>query len=708
MAEDPSGRRRTRAPSATGTPPPRMHNSGESDDSPEQERRLVMQRGVSQLLFNYLPERTVDWEDGLAIVILGGVRLSSAWDENQCVSVLDEISHLFDRWRSRGGTVDPNFPDPSTERARFTIGLPQAIEATVLHTALVCPSCSRLSFPSRRDIARLTRGEFHCPGCGRQGLRQIPYVFVHGCGQLVPITEWLPATRRGEDGTIEATNHPIRCQRCGTAGALVMPLRTERVRDMRIVCQTCDTQVVERLTARCSRCLQGAMRRRQASPPNPSSEEHPTPDQAATIVTRIAMRVSRYSASDTYYPQTLSMLRLDRPTVTSTTDEEQTLLRRMLSPAQRPTTNQRTAEGLGALVRRLQVAEATGNREEAERVRTLIAQAARAPTTLSPEPVDERIVPSSPDVEKSILESLAFRQTVSVRPALAVAAQGAGSSELLAQQIDLTRTRLGIRELLVVDDLPVITATFGYTRRSFEPTYEELSATNLPTQIRAFPSLQRLAEQRLGRPEVVGTVPILAREGEHEGIFLSLDPERVLRWLRLNGIEPPFPELPPIARILAVLEPVDRYYDDVWLRPARRLFFGLVHSLSHMMMRAVSRFAGLERTSLSEYIFLPLLGTVVFDNSSTFRLGGIETLARDQLAAFLAALSSEATECLYDASCIDHRGACHGCIHSPEICCRVFNHGLSRAFLIGGHAPWADVSSDLRIVGYWAMDEVDA
>ena len=31
---------------------------------------LVMQRGVSQLLFHYLPARTVDWENGLAIVML--------------------------------------------------------------------------------------------------------------------------------------------------------------------------------------------------------------------------------------------------------------------------------------------------------------------------------------------------------------------------------------------------------------------------------------------------------------------------------------------------------------------------------------------------------------------------------------------------------------------------------------------------------------
>jgi hypothetical protein len=485
-----------------------------------------------------------------------------------------------------------------------------------------------------------------------------------------------------------------------------MPLRTERVKDMKIVCQDCETQVIDRLTARCHRCLQVANRRRTRPTAAETAVNAQSGGSEETIVTRIAMRLSRYSASDTYYAQTLSMLRFDRPAVTDITEDEQALLHSMLPSGQRPGTSERSADTLISLGQRLRAAQMAGNREEEERIKQLIVQVASSGGSPVQKQTDDRLVPSSPDLERAIRESLAFRQTVSTRPAVRVATQSGGSGQLLLQRIEETRLRLGIRELQVVDDLPVITATFGYTRRSFEPTYEELSAKNLPTQIRAFPSLQRAAAQRLGRPEVVGTVPILAREGEHEGIFLSLDVDRVVRWLQANDIDLPLPELPSLARILRILEPIDRYYDDVWKRPVRRMVFGLVHTLSHMAMRAVSRFAGLERTSLGEYIFLPLLGAVVFDNSSTFRLGGIETLARDQLSAFMDALALEATTCLYDAACIDHRGACHGCVHSPEISCRVFNHGLSRAFLIGGHAPWGDVSSDIRIVGYWAMDEV--
>lgn len=699
MARDRTFRQRG-ASSKPSTTHRSLEEASDDESSHEHSTRLTMQRGVSQLLFNYLPGRTVDWEDGLAIVLLEGVHLSLAWDEEHSLGVLDEIANLFDRWRSRGGTVDLQFPDPRTERGRFTVGLPHSIDATVLNTALVCPRCSRLSFQKRSEIAHMARGDFRCAACGHRGLRQIPYVFVHGCGELVPISEWIPATRRGTDGTIESINRPIRCHRCGAAGPLAMPLRSERVKDMKIVCLTCNTQVIDRLTARCRRCLQAATRGTDER----ASTEGRSENHEDTIVTRIAMRLSRYSASDTYYPQTLSMLRLDRPTITRALDEEQALLRSMLALGRRPGASHSASETLDSLVKRLQAAETAGDREQVTRIRSLIVQAASATATPVEEQTDERLVPSSPDIERSIHESIAFRQTVTTRPAVSVAAESGGSSQLLLQRIDETRARLGIREALVVDDLPVITATFGYTRRSFEPTYEELSGKNLPTQIRPFPSLQRAAAQRLGRPEVVGTVPILAREGEHEGIFLSLDVDRVLRWLQLNGIELPLPDLPALARILRLLEPVDRYYDDILSRPIRRMVFGLLHSLSHLAMRAVSRFAGLERTSLGEYIFLPLLGTVVFDNSSTFRLGGIETLARDQLSAFLDTLALESTTCLYDAACIDHRGACHGCIHSPEISCRVFNHGLSRAFLIGGHAPWADISSDIQIVGYWEMD----
>jgi hypothetical protein len=276
----------------------------------------------------------------------------------------------------------------------------------------------------------------------------------------------------------------------------------------------------------------------------------------------------------------------------------------------------------------------------------------------------------------------------------------------LLPQIAEAHQHLGLRPLLLVDDLPVISATFGFTRRSFEPTYEE-SAMRLPVQLRPFYPVDSYGARSINRPGAVGTIPILAREGEHEGVFIGLDPPRVLAWLAENNLHLPASTDSPIQQILCGLEPVDRYYDTIWdtAQPRRllRLVFGLLHSLSHAAMRVVSRLAGLERTSLSEYLFLPLLGTVIYANSSTFKMGCIESMLRSTLYEFLRELGEDAMSCLIDPDCLDHQGACAGCLYSPEISCRVFNHGLSRAFLIGGHVPWKDVSVDAQIKGYWQM-----
>ena len=116
----------------------------------------------------------------------------------------------------------------------------------------------------------------------------------------------------------------------------------------------------------------------------------------------------------------------------------------------------------------------------------------------------------SQDLRKAIKESLAFRGTVRVEPAEQKAREG-DATQLLAEETTRLRHSLGVAELLYVDDLPIITATYGYTRRSFEPVYDELGAQNLPVEIRAFPSVQKYAAQQLGKMDLMGTIPVLAR-----------------------------------------------------------------------------------------------------------------------------------------------------------------------------------------------------
>jgi hypothetical protein len=664
---------------------------GDRDGEQVAERLPSMQRGVSQLLFNYLPHRTVDWENGMAIVRLGNVRFSSIWEEERKTILLKEIKDSFDRWIFRGGTVDPFFPDLLREPERYTVGAPESIDASVLTAALICQRCGQLIFDKKSQKSEKSC----CPNCGSPRIHQFPFVFVHGCGELVPIEEWMPATKKNiVTGELEPTKHPIRCPQCEKGTNLYIPGKSDRVKDMKVVCRTCTIQVLDRFTARCHRSLkqfakEGTQKFRE--------------EGSGTVVSALAMRLARYSASDTYYPQTLSILRLDKPRLTSTDDEISSMLYRMLPQSRRPDATISAADTIKALSERLRAAESSGDTAEHARLLQKIAGIATGKSR-GPDLSDGGLLQGmSQDLEKGVKESLAFRASVTTISAEEKARHEGGTSELLTKEITRLKKYLGIADLLYVDDLPIITATYGFTRRHFEPTYEELGAQNLPVQIRSFPAVQKGAAQRLGRVDLVGTVPILAREAEHEGIFMSLHPGRVIHWLEANGIRLADPQLPSIARILAALEPIerDRYYDSIWQLPIRRFLYGLVHSLSHAAMRAITRYAGIDRTSVAEYIFLPLLGCVVYDSSSSFKLGGIATLVRDHLAAFLQNIADESVECLYDPECSDHTGACHGCLHSPEISCRVFNHGLSRSFLLGGHAPWADISADTRIIGYW-------
>ncbi|MGA8706272.1 MAG: hypothetical protein WB646_04715 [Steroidobacteraceae bacterium] len=191
-----------------------LPNAPEQNDGEQSsERSLKMQRGVSQLLFNYLPYRTVDWEDGLAIVQFGNVRLSSVWEEDRKTTLLREIGEAFNRWQARGGRIDPAFP-PVHEGERFTVGAPAEIDASVMQAALICQRCGQILFQKQYGGP----GAVRCtnPECNSPRVHQIPFVFVHGCGELVPITEWIPVTKQNADGgpdQVVATtiqDHPTR------------------------------------------------------------------------------------------------------------------------------------------------------------------------------------------------------------------------------------------------------------------------------------------------------------------------------------------------------------------------------------------------------------------------------------------------------------------------------------------------------------------
>ena len=631
------------------------------------------------MLFSYLPDKTVNWDDGAGIVRLGSSRLETAWPSTAAQFVLNEVRDYLERWRQRDGEVDRRFP-PLSAADRFTVGTPRGISASILNTAFYCRDCFRF-FPEK---PRLRGDRLLCPGCGRQTLRQIGYVFVHGCGEIVPVAETIPYESTQQRGTIFRAR--IRCANCADGSQLRLDDRADRLTALKIYCERCRGIVIERLLARCPRCYPRFVAEAQAGA---------DPGQLAF---RSAMRITRHSANNAYYAHYVSILRLDRPRVAQASPEQAWL--DSLLPATEHVGHVGAAQLLGELVERLREAERRGDRQQEADLRAAIAAAIAAPQVPQqpPRPAGARALRA--DVVQSVRESVALLSSVR-RTSVATLHDAAGLETVVRPA---TLARLGVARIEIVSDLPVVTAVFGYSRRSPDPTYtEEGAAQAFPTSIRPFPTLDREAARILSRPQAEGTVPILAREGLHEGLALYLDPSSVIRWLANSGVRARGDtERQQLTSLLEMLEPVDRFYDDIWDLPARRLVFGLLHSFSHCALRALGRVAGIEATSVAEYLFPPLLATVVY-STATVQLGGVQSVARHRLAEFLETLQEEAGRCMYDPDCLHREGACHGCIHVPEISCRVFNHGLSRSFLVGGRAPWLPAADQTHLDGFWEI-----
>src|SRR5690606_20534044 len=124
------------------------------------------------------------------------------------------------------------------------------------------------------------------PGCGKRSLRQFGLVFVHGCGNLVALTDRIPIV--GADG--ETKFRYIRCDTCGKDDSLKLDASSDRASGYSIVCKRCKATVIDRLKASCHQCARRFV-----------SEMGPVTDANASLLRKhTLMRITRHSASEAF------------------------------------------------------------------------------------------------------------------------------------------------------------------------------------------------------------------------------------------------------------------------------------------------------------------------------------------------------------------------------------------------------------------------
>lgn len=232
---------------------------------------------------------------------------------------------------------------------------------------------------------------------------------------------------------------------------------------------------------------------------------------------------------------------------------------------------------------------------------------------------------------------------------------------------------LGIHDIRYEDRIPMTAALVGYTRGSYQP---------------------RSAKLNLFMPRGVdGGADVFVHNTSTEGLWIQLDPVATLAWLsRHTGLQVPLETTFPRA-LLSLQQMFDPSSFDTFggsTHPWSEAHYGLLHTLSHLFIKAAGRVTGLEQEGVSEDI-LPFSNSFLIyaNHQGEFTLGGLQIMTEHHLATALAAMPEDAHKCALNPVCHDKRASCHGCVHVGEVSCANFNRLLNRKLLIGSKGFWS-------------------
>jgi hypothetical protein len=237
----------------------------------------------------------------------------------------------------------------------------------------------------------------------------------------------------------------------------------------------------------------------------------------------------------------------------------------------------------------------------------------------------------------------------------------------------------GIEKVVLVHRLREVVALFGFTR--FEPEAADITGELALNVVRA--------------PIVRAPKWMPVAENRGEGLFLEFNKDAVAQWASSAAV---------VARATELEESLEQWKK---VHPDTNVEFPgaayiMLHSLSHLLISAISLECGYPLSSLRERIYAPdgkgamesNYGILLFTASSGSEgtLGGLVHSARDirkhvQRAIQLGTLCSNDPVCStrgIQRGGIDRisGSACHGCLYISETSCERFNQFLDRSLVV--------------------------
>jgi hypothetical protein len=263
-------------------------------------------------------------------------------------------------------------------------------------------------------------------------------------------------------------------------------------------------------------------------------------------------------------------------------------------------------------------------------------------------------------------------------------------------------SQLGFADMGLIRDFELCRFSFGYSRMEAGPILRQKRDMDMPVRLNLFPAV--IHDERSKRP-------IYVVQQSNQAIYIRLNERRVLRWLQSLECEDMF-DITGSQRLgaglLGASQPMNRFLEGLPEGTAPRVYFyfyTLLHSLSHLVMKRISEYSGLDLGSLGEYIFPADGAFVVYRSGTTMDLGNLSAMWRNAGIAMLnAMLAPRAAQCGTGSLCTHRGGSCPDCLMVPETSCIASNKLLSRSVLrsIGGR-PRFD-RREMTIQGFLDMN----
>lgn len=274
--------------------------------------------------------------------------------------------------------------------------------------------------------------------------------------------------------------------------------------------------------------------------------------------------------------------------------------------------------------------------------------------------------------------------------------------EQTKKQQGLTRNlldKLGLDDMGLIREFDLCKFSFGYSRMESMPILRDKRGMDMPVRLNLFPPVKNNGAMKY---------PAYIVQQSNEALYVRLQEESVLRWLRSLNCHDMFTLSPNEkigAGILETAQPMRPFLDKLQQTETPSIYFyiyTLLHSYSHLLMKHMSEYSGLDLSSLGEYIFPADIAFVIYRNGTTMDLGNLSSMWRNSGNAMLIAmLGSKAAQCGTGSLCTHRGGTCPDCLMIPETSCIANNKLLSRTVLrsVGGRPKRFDTREG-AIQGY--------